>query len=92
MTTTTTTPLVTVVCCSSSFLTTTLIMAQTLMVLPAILGQHNVILLPLLMLKDTGGVLGLATVPKQQLQSQMPPQAYANYAMGPLQVSFSFRV
>ena len=29
---------------------------------------------------------------QQPPQYQMPSQAYANYAMGPLQVSFSFRV
>ena len=35
------------------------------------------------------GVVGLATVPQQQSQSQIPLQAYA---IGPLQVSFCFRV
>ena len=29
---------------------------------------------------------------QQQPELQIPSQAYANYAMGPLQVSFSFRV
>ena len=41
---------------------------------------------------DTKGVGGLTTVPQQLPQSQMPFQAYANYFMGSLQVSFSFRV
>ena len=39
--------------------------------------------------KNSGGVAGLATVPQQQAQSQMPDQTYA---MGPPQVGFSFRV
>ena len=37
------------------------------------------------------GSVGLFTVLQQQKpQSQMPSQAYANYAMGPPQVSFLF--
>ena len=40
-----------------------------------------------------GLLVGLTTVPQQyQPQSQMPSKAYANYAIGPPQVSFSFRV
>ena len=42
--------------------------------------------------RDSGGVVGLTTVPQQQPPSQMHLQAYANYAMGPPQVDFSFRV
>ena len=90
---TTTTPPVTVVCCSTSLsLTMTVTMVPTLMGLPVASGQHDVVLLPPLMLRDTGHVVGLTTVQQQQSQSQMPPQAYANYAMGPVQVSFSLRV
>ena len=48
-------------------------------------GQYDVVLLTP---RDFGGVVGLATVLKQQPQSQMPLQAYA---MGPPQVGFSFR-
>ena len=54
--------------------------------------QYDVVLLPLLMLRETGCVVGLTTGLQQQPQSQIPPWAYANYAIGPLQVSFSFRV
>ena len=50
------------------------------------------VLPPLLMLRDTRGVVGLATVQQQQPQSQMPPQLYDSYAMGLLQVGFSFKV
>ena len=42
--------------------------------------------------RHSGGVVGLATVPQQHFPSQMPLQAYANYAMGPPLVDFSFRV
>ena len=39
------------------------------------------------------GSAGLNTMPQQQqCQTQMPSQAYANYAIDPLQVSFFFRV
>ena len=39
------------------------------------------------------GSAGLINVPQQQQpQFQMHSQVYANYAMGPLQVSFSYRV
>ena len=39
------------------------------------------------------GYAGLTTLPqKQQPKLQMPPQTYANYAVGPSQISFSFRV
>ena len=66
-------------------------MAPSLMGLPATSVQHDVVLPPLLILRDTNGVVSLATVLQQQ-QYQMPLQAYANYVMGSLQVSFSFRV
>ena len=59
---------------------------------PATSGQHDVILPPLLTARDSGGVVGLATEPQQQPHSQMPVKAYANYARGPPQVGFSFRV
>ena len=89
---TTTTPLVTVVCCSTSSPTMTVTMDPTFMGLQVTLYQHDVVLPPLLMSRDTGGIVGLAIVLQQQCPSWMSPQAYANYAMGPLQVSFSFRV
>ena len=54
------------------------------------IGQHDVFLLPPVTPRHSGDV-GLATVPQQQPPSQMPLQAYANYAMGPQQVGFSFR-
>ena len=56
----------------------------------SISGRHNVVLLPLLTLRDSRGVDGLATALQQQPQSQMPLQTYANYAMSHPQVSFSF--
>ena len=59
----------------------------TLMKLPVTLGQHDVVLPPPLTLKDTGGVVGLATVPQQQPLSHKPPQASVSYAMEPPQVS-----
>ena len=67
-------------------------MAPTLIGLPATSGQYDLDLPPLLMPKYTIGVVGLTTVLQQQPQSQMPLQAYANYAMGPPKVCFSFRV
>ena len=88
----TTTPPVTVVCSGTSSLLTTVTMAPSLMGLPVISGQHDMVLPPLLTLRNSGGVVGLDTVPQQQPQSQMPLQAHANYAMASLQVGFSFRV
>ena len=70
----------------------TVTMAPSLMGLPATSGQHDVLLPPLLILRYSGGVVGFATMPNQQHQSQMPLQPYANYAMDPPQVGFSFRV
>ena len=58
----------------------------------AALGLQDVDLPPLLLQRVTRDVVGLATVLQQLPQSQVPFQAYANYAMGPLQVSFFFRV
>ena len=57
-------------------------------------GQNDVVLPPqLIPMYTMRGSVGLTTMSQQQqLQSQMISQAYANYAMGPLQVSFSFRV
>ena len=88
----TTIPPVTVVCSSTSSLLTTVTMAPSLMGLPVTSGQHNVVLPQPLTLRNNGGVIGLASVPQPQAQSQKPVQSYANYAMGPLQVGFSFRV
>ena len=88
----TTTPPVTVVCSSTTSLLMPVTMAPILMGHPATSGQHDVVLLPSLTLRNSGGVVGLATVLQQPPQSQMPLQACANYVMGPLQVVFSFRV
>ena len=60
--------------------------------LPATSGQHDVVLLPPLKTRHSGGIVGLAPVPQQQTPSQMPLQAYANYAIGPPHVGFSLRV
>ena len=81
---------------SSSYccvLTTTVMLAPT-SVGHITLGQQNVDLPPQLIPRHTmKGSAGLTNVPQQcQPQSQMASQAYANYAMGALQVSFSFRV
>ena len=87
--TTGTTPAsVPVVCSNTLSLLMTVTMVPILMGLPATSGQHDVVLPSLLILRDTRGVVGLAT----QSQSEMPLQAYANYSIGPPQVSFSFRV
>ena len=90
-TTSMTTTHVTVVCSNTPSCLSAVTMAPSLMRLPAKSGQHNVVLPSLLTPKNSRGVVGLATVPQQQPQSQMPLQAYANYAMGPPQVGFSFR-
>ena len=60
--------------------------------LPATSGQHDVILLPSLTPRHCGSVVDLASMPQQQLSFQIPLQAYTNYAMGPSQAGFSFRV
>ena len=87
---TTTTPPVNVVSSGMSSLSS--MMAPSLMGLPTTLGQHDMVLLPPLIMRCSGGVLGLASVPQQQPPSLMPLQAYANYAMGSPQVGFFFRV
>ena len=65
--------------------------ASSLMGLPTML-DHDVVLLPPLIPRCSGGVLGLTSVPQQQASSSMPLQAYANYTMGAPQVGFFFRV
>ena len=47
-------------------------MAPFLMRLPVTSGQHDMVLPPLRSLRKSGGVVGLANVPQQQPQSQMP--------------------
>ena len=54
--------------------------------------QKDMVLPPLLMPLDTSGVIGIPTVSQQLPQSQVIFQAYADYTIGPLYVSFSFRV
>ena len=88
----TTTALVSVVCSTTSSILSTITMALSLMGLPTTSGKHDVVRPPSLTPRNSIGVVGLATMPKQQPQSLMPLQAYANYAMGPSQVGFSFRV
>ena len=88
---TTTSPVI-VVCSGMSSLLTTATMAPFLMGLPVISGQHDVVMPPLLTLRNSGSAVGLDNVPQQQPQSKMPLQTYANYAIGPTQVGFSFRV
>ena len=57
------------------------------------LGQQDMVLPQFIPRDILMGSGGLMHVPQQQQpQSQMPPQAYANCAMGPLQVHFSIRV
>ena len=87
----TTTPLVTVVPSGMSSLSL-VTMAVSLIGLPTMLGQHDVVLLPPLTQRCSRGVLGNASVPHQQLPSSLPLQTHANYAMGSPQVGFFFRV
>ena len=78
---------------SASSTTITVTMAPTFMELADTLGQLYVVSLPPLIPSDTiRGVVGLATVLQQQPNCQTPSQAYANYVMGPSQVSFFFKV
>ena len=63
-------------------LLSTVTMATSLMGLTVTSGQHDVVLQSLLTPRNSGGAVGFATVPQQQLQSQMPLQAYAYYSMG----------
>ena len=88
---TTTTPPVTVASSGMSSLSSVTV-APSLMGLPTMLCQHDVVLSPPLTLRCSGGVLGLAPVPQWQPSSSVPLQAYANYAMGSPQVGFFFRV
>ena len=67
-------------------------MAPSLMGLPATLGQCEMVQLPPLMPRGSGGVTGPASVSQQQPSSLKPLLAYANYAMGSPQVGFIFRV
>ena len=90
-TATTTTPLVMVVSSGLSSISSVTII-PSLVGLPATLGKHEVVLPPLLMLRCSGGVIGLASVPQRQPPSLVPLLAYANYAMGSPQVGFFFRV
>ena len=90
-TTMTTTPPVTVVSSGMSSLPS-VTMAPSLIGLPTMLGQHDVVLPPPLTPRGFGPVLCHGSVPKQQPPSLMPNQAYANYAMGSPQVSFFFRL
>ena len=87
----TTTPPVTVVSSGMSSLSTVTV-ATFLTGLPATVGQHDVVLIPPLILRCSGGVIGLVSVPQQQPPSSVPLQAYANYAIGSLQVGFFFKV
>ena len=66
--------------------------APSLIGLPTMLGQHDVVLPPPLTPRCSGGILGLASVPQQQPPSSLPLQAYGNYAMFSPQVGFFFRV
>ena len=92
VTVTTTTPPVTVVYSRATLITMTVMLAVT-SEHQMTLGQHDVVLLPQLILKHTvRGSGGHTTMLQQQKPlCQMPSQTYANYAIGPLQVSFSFR-
>ena len=90
-TATTATPPVTVMSSGMSSMSSVTV-APSLMGLPTMLHQHDVVLPPPLTPRCSGGVLGLASMPQQQPPSSMPLQAYANYAMGSPQVDFFFRV
>ena len=87
----TTTSSVTVVSSGMSSLSL-VTMAPSLIGLPTTLSQHDVVLLPPMTPRCSGGVLGHASLPQQQPPSLMPLQAYANYAMGSPHVGFFFRV
>ena len=89
----TTTQPVTVVCFRTLFITMTGTLAPSPKGLTT-LGQHDVVLLPQVFPRDTlMSSTGLTTLPQQQQpQYQMPSQAYASYAMGPVKVHFLYRV
>ena len=90
-TTPTTTPPVTVVSSGLSSMSSVTV-APSLTGFLVSLHQHGMVPPPPLMPRGSGGVLGSVSVPQQQLQSSMPPLAYANYAMCSPQVGFFFRV
>ena len=90
MTATTTPPVAMVSSGMSSISSVTV--APSLMGPPTTLGQHDVILLPPLTPRFSGGVLGLASMPQQKPPSSMPLQSYANYVMASPQVGFFFGV
>ena len=92
VTSTTTSQSMTVMCSSATPSTMTVMMTPTSMGLTA-LGQHDVVLPPQLILRDTMRVsVDLATMPQQQLpQSQILSYAYVSYAMDPSEMSFLFK-
>ena len=92
VTATTTTSAVKVVCSRASLITMTVTITPTSVDLAAV-GQHDMILPTQLILMNTMmGSVDLTTVlQQQQSQSQMPSQAYTNYAMSPPQLSFLFQ-
>ena len=77
--TTTTLPLT---MCSNAYFVTSLVMRPPSR--STSISSIGVVLPPPLIPWDTRGVIGLATVLQQLPQSQMPFQAYVDYAMGPL--------
>ena len=86
----TTTPPVTVVCTGASTATMTIMIAATSVRTAIVLVQNDVVLPPPLTLMDAvSGVAGFSVLLQQQSHPQMAvaTQAYANYAMSPLQVS-----
>ena len=92
VTVTTTTSPVTVSCSSASTTTITVTMAPTFMVLASALGQHDIVLTPPIIPRDTvRGVVDLYIVLHEQPQFQMLSQAYANCAVGPSELSFLFQ-
>ena len=89
----TTSPPVTVVCSGVLATAMTVKIAPIPVRLGAALGQHDVVLPQLLITRDiTRVVVHLTTLLQQQPQSQMPSQAYTNYAyaMSPPYVNFLF--
>ena len=71
---------------------TTPMMITTPLGLAAPLGKWDVVLPAPLILKDKmRDIVCFASLLQQQPQSQIPSQAYANYDMGPPQVSFLFQ-
>ena len=87
----TTMPMVTVVSSTMSSLSS-VTFVPSIKGLPAILGQQDVVLLPLFTPWCPGGIIGLASVAQQQCPSLMPLQAYANYTIDSPQLCFFFTV